>query len=137
MVVAVDFGRGLLGQRPPEVVEDEELFLFGLGDAGQADLTALTQLEPNFDHQDLLEAVQHLRRGEATGGGFEFVLQTYPQAVAQEGDQDMGSDPGLELVPDGSKVQDAFERAEDALHFGQLKVIAPEGFGLLPDEVGP
>jgi hypothetical protein len=137
MVVAVDFRRGLLGQRPPEVVEDEELFLLWLGDAGQADLAALTQVEPNFDHQDLLEAVQHLRRGEAAGDGFEFVLQTDPEAVAQEGDQNMGFDPGLKLMPDGAKVQDAFERSEDALHFGQLKVITPEGFGILPGEVGP
>ena len=110
------------------MVQDQPLFGLGLGDAGQTNLAALAQIKPDFHHQDLLEAVQDLSGGEATGGRFEFLLQTHPQAITQEGHQDMGFDARLEPVPNGPDVQLAFERAKDALDFGRAGGSSARGF---------
>jgi hypothetical protein len=41
-------------------MEDKLSWRFGLGDPRQTDLAASTQIEPDFNHQDLLESVQDL-----------------------------------------------------------------------------
>ena len=63
MAVAVDFGRGLFGQRPPQVVQEELLGHFGLGNSRQANAAALAQVKPDLDQQDLFELMERLRGG--------------------------------------------------------------------------
>jgi hypothetical protein len=41
-------------------MEDKLRRRFGLGDPRQTDLTSSAQIEPDFNHQDLLESVQDL-----------------------------------------------------------------------------
>jgi hypothetical protein len=39
-------------------MEQEGLFLFRFGDAGQTELAAITKVEPDFHHQDGAKALQ-------------------------------------------------------------------------------
>ena len=66
-------------------MEQEGLFLFSFGDAGQAKLAAIAKVEPDLDHQDGAEALQGASRGDGAGHHFKLLLETDPQAIAQEG----------------------------------------------------
>jgi hypothetical protein len=59
------------------------------------------------------------------------LLQTDPQAVTQESNQDVSFDTSLNPVKDGPQIQLAFEGAEDGFHFGQLDVLTPEFFRIM------
>ena len=66
-------------------MEQEGLFLFSFGDAGQAKLTAIAKVEPNLHHQDEAKALQGAGRGDGFGHHFKLLLEADPQAIAQEG----------------------------------------------------
>ena len=64
-------------------MEQEGLFLFRFGDAGQAKLAAITKVEPDFHHQDGAKALQGASRGDGAGHHFKLLLKTDPQAIAE------------------------------------------------------
>ena len=66
-------------------MEQEGLFLFGFGDAGQAKLTAIAKVEPNLHHQDGTKALQGASRSDRFGHRFKLLLEADPQAIAQKG----------------------------------------------------
>ena len=66
-------------------MEQEGLFLFGFGDAGQAKLAAVAKVEPDLHHQDGTKALQGAGRSDGFGHHFELLLEADPQAIAQEG----------------------------------------------------
>ena len=66
-------------------MEQEELLLFRFGDAGQAELAAITKVEPDFHHQDGAKALKGAGRGDGFGHHFKLLLKADPQAIAQEG----------------------------------------------------
>ena len=66
-------------------MEQENLFLFSFGDAGQAKLAAMAKIEPDLDHQDRAKALQGASRGDGLGHCFVLLLETDPQAIAQKG----------------------------------------------------
>ena len=45
-------------------MEQEGLFLFRFGDAGQAKLAAIAKVEPDLDHQDGAKAFEGASRGD-------------------------------------------------------------------------
>ena len=112
-------------------MEQEDLFLFSFGDAGQAKLTAIAKVEPNLHHQDEAKALQGAGRGDGFGHHFKLLLEADPQAIAQEGHQDMSLDAALDTVPDGTDGQFAFEDAEGGFHFGKLHILTPEGVRMM------
>ena len=66
-------------------MEQEGLFLFGFGDAGQAKFAAVAKVEPDLHHQDGTKALQGAGRGNGLGHRFQHLLETDPQAIAQKG----------------------------------------------------
>ena len=66
-------------------MEQEGLFLFRFGDAGQAKLAAIAKVEPDLHHQDGAKALQGAGRGDRFGHHFKLLLEADPQAIAQEG----------------------------------------------------
>ena len=66
-------------------MEQEDLFLFSFGDAGQAKLAAITKVEPDLDHQDGAKALQGASRSDRLGHHFKLLLEADTQAIAQEG----------------------------------------------------
>ena len=117
-------------------MEQEDLFLFSFGDAGQAKLTAIAKVEPNLHHQDEAKALQGAGRGDGFSHHFKLLLEADPQAIAQEGHQDMSLDAALDTVPDGTDGQFAFEDAEGGFHFGKLHILTPEGVRIHGIEIG-
>ena len=65
-------------------MEQEGLFLFSFGDAGQAKLAAIAKVEPNLHHQDGTKALQSAGRGDGFGHHFKLLLKADPQAIAQK-----------------------------------------------------
>jgi hypothetical protein len=59
------------------------------------------------------------------------LLQTDPETVTQESNQDVGFDTSLNPVKDGPQIQLAFKSAEDGFNFGQLDVMTPEFFWIV------
>ena len=66
-------------------MEQEGLFLFRFGDAGQAKVATIAKVEPNLHHRDGAKALQGASRGDGFGHHFKLLLETDPQAIAQEG----------------------------------------------------
>ena len=61
-------------------MEQEDLFLFSFGDAGQAKLTAIAKVEPNLHHQDGAKALQGAGRVMDWATAFSICLrQTHKQ----------------------------------------------------------
>ena len=63
---------------------------------------------------------------ETSSGWAQLLLQTNPETVTEEGNQDMGFNAALDPVKDGSQVQFAFECAENGFNLGELNVLLPE-----------
>ena len=53
-------------------MEQEGLFLFRLGDAGQAKLAAIAKVQPHLHHQDGAKALQGAGRGDGLGHHFKL-----------------------------------------------------------------
>jgi hypothetical protein len=66
-------------------MEQAELLLFRFGDAGQAELAAITKVEPELHHQDGAKALEGAGRSDRFGHHFKLLLRADPQAIAQEG----------------------------------------------------
>jgi hypothetical protein len=66
-------------------MEQEGLFLFRFGDAGQAKLAAIAKVEPNLDNQDGAKALESASRSDGFGHHFQLLFETNPQAITQEG----------------------------------------------------
>jgi hypothetical protein len=104
-------------------VQDELLLSLWLSDTRQTNPAAFAEIEPDFDKDDLLKRMNDLGWSETSGGGPQFLLQTDPETVTQESNQDVGFDPSRNPVKDGPQIQLAFERAEDGFNFGELNVL--------------
>ena len=65
------------------------------------------------------------------GHHFKLLLEADPQAIAQEGHEDMGLHAALDAVPDRTDGQFTFEGSEGGFHFGKLHVLMPEGVGVM------
>ena len=52
--------------------------LFGFGDPWQAEMTAVTEAEPDFHHEDGAKALQRSGRRVDSGHHFSFLLEADP-----------------------------------------------------------
>jgi hypothetical protein len=59
----------------------------------------------NDPSRNWAEGVNDLGRSETSGGGAQLLLQADPEAVAEEGDQDVGFNPLLKPVKDRPQAQ--------------------------------
>ena len=59
-------------------MEQEDLFLFGFGDTGQAKLAAITKVEPDLHHQDGAKALKSASRSDGFGDHFKLLLEADP-----------------------------------------------------------
>ncbi len=66
-------------------MEQEGLFLFSFGDAGQTKLVAIAKVEPDLHPQGGEKAFESASRGDGFGHHFELLLEANPQAISQEG----------------------------------------------------
>jgi len=58
----------------------------------------------------------------------EGALNADQQVVGQQTEEDVGFNPSLQMMKDGSLAQGAFHRAENSLNAGQQAVSAPDVF---------
>ena len=90
--------------------------------------TSIIWIAPSFS----ITALGVRPRGQRLQPLFERDHQT----VGEEGDEDVGLDPVLQLMVDGSDRQVALELLEDLFDLDQMQIEAPEVAGIVVGDVG-
>jgi len=115
-----DPGRRLRGQRPPELREEELLIGLRFRVARKDQLSAIGRREVDIEQLERSELVQDLPHGEPGRVGPEVRPERDVQAVGEEGDEDMGLDPGWQLVVDRPHGEVPLQMFEGRLDLNQL-----------------
>ena len=98
----------------------------GLGVALHPQFAAVGGGDGHIEHLDLAHPLQHAAGTQAGGGLVVVLFKGDVQAVGKEADEDMGFDPVVILMEDGTQSEIAFERAEAFLDAHEVHVVAPQ-----------
>ena len=77
-LMGINSRRRLFGQVPAQMMKQQSLLLFGFGDPWQAEMTAVTEAEPDFHHEDGAKALQSSGRRDRFGHHFKLLLEADP-----------------------------------------------------------
>ena len=78
-LMGINSRRRLFGQVPAQMMKQQSLLLFGFGDPWQAELTAVTEAEPDFHHEDGAKAYTKALAGVIDSATiFKLLLEADP-----------------------------------------------------------
>ena len=109
--------------------------VFRFGVAREHDDTPVGRRQFDVDHLDRREFFEDRLRCQARGQRLQPLFECDHQTVGEEGDEDMGLDPILQLMVDGSDRQVALEFLEDLFDLDQMQIEAPEMGGIVGGDV--
>ena len=127
----------LRGQRQLQVVQHGLGIFVRLGVAWQHQPAAIQHRNPDLDHLDGREFLQHRRGRQSRRVHQETVLQGDLQAVGQESYQHVRVGPLLKLMIDGPDSQLTLEAAKDTLDLCQLYAARPQHGWIFSREIAP
>src|SRR5713101_7909320 len=126
----------LAGQVPFQLLDDQLGVWRRLCVARQNQPPLIDGRNPNIDHFNFGQLLQHRRRCQPRGVQQQALLQRHLQTVSEEGDQNVRVGAMLQLMIDGAYAEFALERSEDRFDLGQLHVTAPKHAGISGRKVG-
>src|SRR6202035_2964249 len=91
---------------------------------------------PDVDHLDFCQLLQHRRRRQSRGVQQETLLQRDLQAVGEKGNQNVRVGAVLQLMVNGAYAEFTLERSEDRFDLRQLYVARPQDTGISGGQVG-
>jgi len=128
--VAVRWSRGWSGSWSFSFFERGFLVGFGLCITSEEEGAFVGAQVVDIEHLDGGELVENGPGGQSGGVGAQAGAKVYMDAIGQEGDKDVGFDPGVELMVDRPEVEIVLEGAERGFHFRELDVEVPGVGGL-------
>ena len=128
--------RRLVGEFEAEFLQEYFLIFFRLGVAAENEGASVGGGEVGVDHLDGGKLIQNGSGGQPGCVSPQAGSQGDMQAISQESDEDMGLDPVLALMVDGTQVQVVLDGFEGSFDFGKLDVEAPQLGGVASAEIG-
>ena len=121
-----DFWRRLGWEVEFEALQQEAVIVFRFGVAREHDDTPVGRRQFDVDHLDRPELFHHRPRRQARGQRLQPLFERDHQAVGEEGDEDMGLDPIVQLMVDGSDRQVVLELLEGLFDLDQMQLVVRE-----------
>lgn len=118
------------------MLQQELLILLRLGVACEDERAPVRGGEVNVQHLDGGELFKHGARRQSRRQRAQALLQSYLEAVGEEGHEDVGLDTLLALVIDGPDGEIALQFLERLFHFGELNIESPQFRRRLSCEIG-
>src|SRR5260370_30522950 len=116
---------------------DERLGIGGrLRVAWQNQPALIDSRNPDVDHLDFCQLLQHRRRRQPRGVQQKTLLQRDLQAVGEKGNQNVRVGAVLQLMVNGAYAEVTLERSEDRFDLRQLNVARPQDAGISGGQVG-
>ena len=111
-----DARRRLGRQLPTQFLQDQAMFGFRLRVARHHQFPPVGQRHMDVQHQDAGKGFQHRPGCQSRRVGLQPLAQGHVQTIGQKAHQNVGFDPQLDMVADGTQLQIAFERPERRLN---------------------